>query len=64
MLDPDHPFFAAAWRRWAVVGVCTLWALMEASRGAWIWAAGAGAAGAYAAWALLLSPKARRSPPR
>lgn len=59
MLDPDHPFFAARWRRWAVVAVCAAWAALELWRGAAVWAAGVGLAGAYAAWALLLSPQAR-----
>jgi hypothetical protein len=60
MLDPGHPFFAARWRRWAVPLVCAAWAVLELSRGAPLWAAGVAAAGAYAAWALLLSPGARR----
>jgi hypothetical protein len=59
MLDPGHPFFAARWRRWAVVGVSFGWAGVEAARGADIWALGFAAAGAYALWALILSPKAR-----
>ncbi|TFL16104.1 hypothetical protein [Jannaschia formosa] len=59
MLDPADPFWAPRWRRWAVVGVCAVWAAMELSRGAHVWAAGAAGAGAWAAWALLLSPAAR-----
>lgn len=59
MLDPGHPFFAPRWRRWAVVGICAAWALLELSRGATLWAGGVAGIGAYALWALILSPRAR-----
>jgi hypothetical protein len=29
MLDPDDPFFAAPWRRWATFLLPTLWGLAE-----------------------------------
>jgi hypothetical protein len=59
MLDPDAPFFAARWRRWAVVVVCLGWAAVEAARGETVWAGGFAVAGFYALWALILAPGAR-----
>ncbi|GIT92002.1 hypothetical protein JANAI62_24590 [Jannaschia pagri] len=60
MLDPDHPFFAPVWRRWAVIGVCFGWALFELSNGATLWAGGFAGLGAYAFWALILGPRIKR----
>ncbi|MDB2407468.1 hypothetical protein N9W17_02930 [Jannaschia sp.] len=59
MLDPNDPFFAPRWRRWAVVIVCALWLVIELARGAHYWAAGAAVGGGYALWSLFLSPRAR-----
>lgn len=54
MFDLDHPFFLPVWRRYAVVGLCLLWTLVELSRGAYVWAMLFGAAGLYCAKGLLL----------
>jgi len=53
LIDPEHPFYRPLWRRIAIVAVCAIWAGVEASRGAYGWAAFFGAIAAYSAWALL-----------
>jgi hypothetical protein len=54
-LDPDHPFFAKPWVRWATVLLPTAWGLVELFWvGAPMWGVIFLAAGAYAAWTLLL----------
>ncbi len=50
LLDFDHPFFAPAWVRVAVVVVCAVWAVFEASQGAVLWAIVFGGIAAIAAW--------------
>jgi hypothetical protein len=54
LLDPDHPFFRPVWRRWATVLIPLIWAGVELASGSPGWAMLFGAAGAYAAWVLLL----------
>jgi hypothetical protein len=53
-LDPNDPFFAQAWRRWATALAPMIWAGVEmfafASPG---WALVFGAVGAYAFWVLI-----------
>jgi hypothetical protein len=57
-LDPDDPFFAKAWVRWATVLLPTGWGLVELIWvGAPVWGLIFLAAGAYAAWALFLNRK-------
>lgn len=56
-LDPDHPFFAKASRRYALVALCLGWSGFELWNGATIWAGIFGALGAYAAWVLILQPR-------
>ena len=56
ILDPDDPFFAPRWRRYAVVAISFGWAAVEWWNGAPRWAAGFALAGAFAAWMLLLRP--------
>lgn len=58
-LDPDHPFFAARWRRWATVLAPGLWALVELWGGNPGWAILFGAAAGYALWVLILQPAQR-----
>jgi hypothetical protein len=56
-LDPDHPFFARPWRRWATVLIPALWAAVELWGGSPGWALIFGAAAGYALWALILAPR-------
>lgn len=53
-IDPDHPFFAPVWRRWATGVVPLAWAGFEAVSGNPGWAVLFGAAGAYALWILVI----------
>ena len=58
LFDPDHPFFAPAWRRAAIVAVCFGWALLELLTGAVFWAILFGSLGAWCLYEFFLSPKA------
>lgn len=53
-LDPDHPFFARAWVRWATVLVPAAWGAVEASLGGWAWAGLFWVIAAYAFFVLIL----------
>ncbi|UWQ16427.1 hypothetical protein [Jannaschia sp. M317] len=53
-LDPEDPFWAPRWRRYAVVAFCWAWAGVELWQGANLWAGGFAGLGAYAAWVLIL----------
>ena len=55
LIDPHHPFYRPLWRRIAIPAACLGWAGVELSAGATGWALLFGAAGAYAAWVLLLT---------
>ncbi len=57
LLDPKDPFFAKPWVRWATAGAPLAWGAMELALGNPGWALMFLAAGAYAAWALILSGK-------
>lgn len=54
LIDPDHPFFRPAWRRWATALLPLLWAGWEFANGYPGWGLLFGAAGAYAFWMLIL----------
>jgi hypothetical protein len=54
IIDPDHPFFAPLWRRWATVLFALFWAAVELSMGSPGWAVLFGAAGAYAFYVLIM----------
>lgn len=50
----DHPWFKPLWRRVCVVGVCFLWAGVEAlGTASYLWAGIFAALGAYAGFNLL-----------
>ena len=53
-LDPDHPFFRPAWRRWATCLVPLAWAGFELWGGNPGWAMLFAAAGLWAGWVLIV----------
>ncbi len=55
LLDPSHPFFRPAWRRWATVLFPAAWAGVEFSRAEPLWGAVFAAAAAYAWYMLILT---------
>ncbi|TVS02387.1 MAG: hypothetical protein EA407_09720 [Rhodobacteraceae bacterium] len=54
LIDPSHPFFRAAWRRYLVVAFPFVWAMVEAHAGSMVFAYLSAAIGGYLAWNLLL----------
>ena len=59
LFDPDHPFFAPAWRRGLIVALCLGWAIFELITGAVFWAILFGALGLWCLYEFFLSPRAR-----
>lgn len=53
LLDPSHPFFRPAWRRYAVVAVCFVWAFVEYGNDNALWAYLFAAIGGYLGWHLI-----------
>ncbi|WP_149142779.1 hypothetical protein [Gemmobacter caeruleus] len=53
-LDADHPFFRRPVARWGTALAPLVWAVVEFATGNPGWGILFGAAGAYAAWALLI----------
>jgi hypothetical protein len=53
-IEQAHPFYRPLWRRWLIVGITILWALLE-----WVvahdpfWGLLATALAGYAAWVLI-----------
>jgi hypothetical protein len=54
LIDPKHPFFAAAWRRWLTVLLPAAWAVFELVTTGPFWAVLFGAAAVYAFWELVV----------
>lgn len=54
LIDPDHPFFRPAWRRWVTALFPLAWAGLELYGGNPGWAIAFAAAGAYAGWQLII----------
>lgn len=54
LIDPEHPFFRARWRRWATVLVPGVWAMAELWAGHLVWGTVFAALSAYAARVLLV----------
>jgi len=59
LFDTTHPFFRAAWRRYAVVAAPFVWAGVEYSYGSQIWAYLCAAIGGFLAWHLIVTWKDR-----
>jgi hypothetical protein len=59
-LDPDDPFFAHAWRRWATVLFPLIWAVIEVALGNIWWALGIGGIAAYAFFMLIVKGPTQR----
>ena len=55
LIDPSHPFFRPAWRRYLVVAAPFAWAGVEWSAGNTVWAYLFAAIGGYLAWNLLVA---------
>lgn len=55
LIDPSHPFFRPAWRRYLIVGAPFVWAAVELAYGSEVWAYLCAAIGGYLAWHLLWS---------
>ena len=53
-IDPNHPFFARAWVRWATALVPLAWAVVELRGGNPGWAVLFAGAGVYAFWMLIV----------
>lgn len=59
LIDPTHPFFQPAWRRWVLVAIPFAWAFVEIYHGSEIWAYLSAGIGGYLAWNLIWAwPKA------
>ncbi|MCC1492701.1 hypothetical protein [Cognatishimia sp. F0-27] len=55
LIDPSHPFYRPAWRRYLLVAAPFVWAGIEQSMGNGIWALLFAAIGGYLAWNLIIS---------
>lgn len=55
LIDPHHPFYRPAWRRYLIVAAPFVWAGVEWSSGNTTWAYLFAAIGGYLAWNLVLN---------
>ncbi len=55
LIDPNHPFYQAAWRRYLLVVAPFAWAGIEWSNGQTVWAYLFAAIGGYLAWHLIIA---------
>ena len=53
LIDPSHPLFRPAWRRYTIVAAPFIWALVEASLGSMLWAYLCAGIGGYLGWHLV-----------
>lgn len=53
-IDPKHPFYAAAWRRYFIVLTCFIFAGLELYLGSPLWALLFGATGIYSFRVLIV----------
>ena len=63
ILDPNDPFFAPVWRRWATVLFAGFWAVLELLWGNPGWAVLFGAAAAFAFYVLIFQGPSSGSSP-
>jgi len=57
LIDPNHPFFKPAWRRYLVVAAPFVWAGVEQVNGNPGWALIFAAIGGFLAWELIVTRK-------
>ena len=55
LIDPSHPFFNVAWRRYLVVAAPFVWAGVEWNMGNIVWGYLSAAIGGYLAWHLVVN---------
>ena len=55
LIDPHHPFYRPAWRRYLIVAAPFVWAWVEWNIGYTTWAYLFAAIGGYLAWNLVLN---------
>ncbi|MFN7002094.1 MAG: hypothetical protein ACK4NW_01540 [Roseinatronobacter sp.] len=55
LIDPAHPFYRVAWRRYLLVALPFTWAGVEWTIGSMIFAFLSAAIGGYLAWHLVLN---------
>lgn len=55
LIDPTHPFYKPAWRRYVIVIVCFAWAGVEMSQGHTFWAYLFAGVGGYVAYHLIFA---------
>ncbi|MBW6423184.1 DUF3329 domain-containing protein [Rhizobium sp. XQZ8] len=60
MIDPNHPFYDALWRRLLIPIVCLAWVCFELYAGEVMWAVIVGGVGIYATYKLFIE---KRKPP-
>ena len=53
LIDPSHPFFRPAWRRYVIVALPFLWAGVEFSYGSEVWGLPLGGHRWLLAWNLI-----------
>lgn len=57
MIDPNHPFYDALWRRLMIPGICFVWVGIELYAGEAIWAGIVAVVGLFAAYKLFFDRK-------
>ncbi len=58
MIDPNHPFYDALWRRVLIPAVCFVWVAIELYAGEPVWAGIVAVVGLFATYKLFFDRKA------